>query len=116
MITATIQKKGLGIYDEINMLELSARAEKFIPLGSGFFFATRFDAKASLPKEQPYTDFKGFGYDDVLVRGYNRNVIDGHHFVLNKITVRKKLFSFESDISSILPINQFNTIPAAGYF
>ncbi|MDB5226848.1 MAG: outer membrane protein [Bacteroidota bacterium] len=62
-----------------------------------FTVAGMFKWQFSWPYKQPYNlqYVKSFGYDENAVRGYEINVIDGHHFLLLKNEYRFQLLDFQ---------------------
>ncbi|MFN3589506.1 MAG: outer membrane protein assembly factor, partial [Spirosomataceae bacterium] len=57
----------------------------------------------------------GLGFSANLVRGYELNVIDGQTFFLGKTNFKYKLFDKVFDLSKLIKIKQFNTLPIASY-
>jgi hypothetical protein len=49
------------------------------------------------------------------MRGFERNIIEGQHYFLNKNTLKRQLFSVEADISNVVKWKEFNKIPLAAY-
>lgn len=110
-----IEKLGLGIFDDINMLRINGSYRKYIDIGKGFYFAGSAQAYLSAPRLQPYANFIGLGYNQNWLRGYELDVIEGQAYVIQQNTFSKKIFSQEIDISKVLSIDQFNTIPISIY-
>ena len=106
---------GLGIFDDISQTEFFARFSKFYDLGKGFYFAHGLSGKISGPQNQPYFNFRGLGFEEQFIRGYELFVIEGQHYALQRLSLRKKLLSKEYNISKVIPVSQFNTIPIALY-
>ncbi|WP_277480258.1 BamA/TamA family outer membrane protein [Catalinimonas alkaloidigena] len=117
---AEISKLGLGIFDELDLFRLSAEAAKYKPLSKKLYYAGIGRAFFSSPKVQPYANLTGFGFNQVWIRGYELDAIEGQAYLMQQNTLRWKLFSREFDISNVMPVDQFNTIPLAiyvkGYF
>jgi len=106
---------GLGIFDDINISSALFRFSKYNDLGKGFYLANSIIGFSSFPKNQPYFFYNGLGYDDVFVRGFELNVIEGYQYLLSKNSFRKKIFSTVKDLSNYMPIKQFNRLPLAFY-
>ena len=49
------------------------------------------------------------------MRGFERNIIEGQHYIFNKNTFKRQLLSVEFDASRIIRWKQFNKIPFAAY-
>lgn len=110
-----IEKLGLLWTDDVNQLTIENTFSKFIPLSRRFYFATRVKLKVSLPTTQPYINFRGLGYSEDFVRGYERYTIEGQHYFLNRNTMRFKVTGGQFNFKSLIPIKQFSTIPFAIY-
>lgn len=110
-----VEKLGLGIFDDVNIIRIDGGYRRYITLGKGFYFAGSAQGYLSAPKRQPYANFLGLGYSRNWLRGYELDVIEGQAFVIQQNTLSKKIFSQEIDLSKILPIDQFNTIPISIY-
>jgi len=111
----TIGQQGFTNYESIQLSTLSATYAKYIQLGKRTYFATRLKGKASFPVYQPFLYFKGLGYLQDLVRGYELYAIDGQHYLLNRNSVRYRFFSKVFDFGKIIPIRQFRTMPVDLY-
>lgn len=105
------EKLGLTPWEDIDLLILRASYAEYFKLGRNFFFATLAKGKTSFPASQPYLYAKGLGYIQDFVRGYEYYVIDGPHFILNRNTLRKKLWGTEIKFGKIIPIKQFRNVP-----
>jgi len=106
-----ISKLGLGIFNDINMLQVKGFYSRFLDLGKGFFYGGSVRGYLSTPKNQPYAEFIGFGYDGVWPRGFELNVIEGQAYLLQQNTLSFRIFSHEFDFSNFLKLDQFNRIP-----
>ncbi len=112
---ASLSKMGLGIFDDLNMFRVRAEGAKYENLGKGFFYAGVARGMLSSPGTQPYANISGLGYGQIWIRGYELDAIEGQAFLMQQNTLRKRLFNEEFDLSRIIPIDQFNTIPLAVY-
>ncbi|MTI29461.1 POTRA domain-containing protein, partial [Xanthovirga aplysinae] len=105
-----LQKLGLGVFNDINQLNVSAAIAKYLDLGNGFFLSGRLEGKSSLAKKVPYNQLPALGFGNDLVRGFELYVIPGQHYILQKTTFKKRLLSVKKDFKFI-PVKQFRTIP-----
>lgn len=112
---ASFSKLGLGVFDDLNMFRLRAEGAKYLDLGKGFFYAGVGRGMFSSPKIQPYANLTGLGFSQIWIRGYELDAIEGQAFLMQQNTLRKRLFDEEFDLSRLIPIDQFNTIPLAVY-
>ena len=110
-----VSKLGLGVFKDIDQFELYGNYSRYFDLGKNFYFSAGLTGKFSTPKAQPYLNFQGLGYGRDFIRGYELYVIEGQHYFINKLALKKRLLGGAIDIGRLLPINQFKTIPFAVY-
>ncbi len=110
----SVIKKGLGIFDDLNMLNILTSYSKFWEFDKKLFLSNYTSVYLSFPAQQPYANISGLGYNKNTIRGYELLVIDGKSYVINKTTFKKELFSFNKKIDAI-PVKQFQTFPLAIY-
>jgi outer membrane protein assembly factor BamA len=111
-----LDKTGLGIMDDVNILAVNARYSRYFDLGKKFYYASSITANMSTPSVQPYYNYSGIGFSKEFLRGYEKYVIEGQSFVVNKNSLKRLLFSFETDISDVVKLKQFSKIPFSAYF
>jgi len=111
--TVLAAKSGLG-FGRVNLWEFNVNYAHFTNLGHNFYLSNFSAAYASTPDNQPYNLYNALGYRRQLVKGYEVYVIEGPLFVLNKTTLRKKIFSRTWEIDG-LGIEQFQYFPLAIY-
>jgi hypothetical protein len=102
--------------ESVLVSSLSTTYAKYVTLGKRTYFATRFKAKTSFPNLQPYVNFRGLGYQNDFVRGYELYLVDGQHFLLTRNSARYRFFSKVLNFGKIIPIKQFRTMPIDLYF
>jgi len=83
-------------------------------LGTGFYLSNFSSAFASTPTSQPYSMYTALGQRRQFVRGFDTYLIEGPAFVLNKTTLKKRLFSYAWSVEDS-PIEQFRYFPVAIY-
>ena len=115
LVKAKVEKLGLGIFDDINRFNFLATAEHYFNLNKGFYFSHSVSARFSFSDKQPYNAFKGLGYGDSLIRGYDLYVIEGQSYVLNKTDFKKWILSGEKYLGRWVPLNEFRTLPYTLY-
>lgn len=115
VVQASITKSGLFKSDDVDQLNVSALYVRYFPIVGKLYGDFSIRGKISLPKLQPYTLTGGLGYKNALVRGYDLYVIDGQDYGLLKTNLKYQLFNKTLDISRIIKIKQFNTLPLAAY-
>ena len=103
-------KKGLGIYNEINNFDISTTYSKYIKVKNKLFYALNALAIISFPKNQNYFTQKGIGSERIL-RGYDLYTIPGTKTALIKNTFKWKIFEKQCQTKPIMKTKQFSTIP-----
>lgn len=108
-------KIGLGIYDDVDVFKVNVRYSKYFDLGKKFYYGTSLIGHYSSPANQPYYNYSGVGFGKDFLRGFERYVIEGQRYVVNKNSVKRLLFAIESDISDVIKMKQFSKIPLSAY-
>lgn len=109
-----IQQHGILFHSDLVKTSSYVRLAGYVPLGKDFFFSNLAVAFWSSPDNIPYYNYTTMGYDRTFVRGYEVYVIEGPYFVLNKATLKKKVFSRNWHLNS-WRMRQFNYLPLAVY-
>ncbi len=109
-------KIGLGIYGDVNIFNLNARYSRYFDLGKKFYFASNISGQVSSPANQPYYNYSAVGLRRDFLRGYERYIIEGQNYIIQKNSLKKLLFAFNTDASKIIPMKQFSKIPFSAYF
>ncbi len=111
----SISKNGLGIWDDINNIQLSALYYKYIGLGKHFYLTGSIGGQYLTPTDQPFNVYNRMGIGRFTMRGYELYVIEGPLFVQNQWTFRKLLFKLERNLGSAVPIRQLSQFHLALY-
>jgi outer membrane protein assembly factor BamA len=111
--TFSISKSGL-FNDVVNQFEVNSTLAKHWPLKNDFFLSNFSAAYLSTPTVQPYSLFSALGYRGQIVRGYEIYVIEGPRFMLNKTTLKKRIFQRSWRVES-MPMEQFRYFPLSIY-
>lgn len=114
-LTGSIAKNGLGVWDEVNNLELSALYYKYMDLGKHFYLTGNAGMQFLTSADQPYNLYNRMGIGNYTLRGYELYVIEGPFFLQNQWTMRKLLFKIEKNLSSMMPIQQLSRFYLALY-
>jgi outer membrane protein assembly factor BamA len=111
--TFSLSKSGL-FNESVNQLEANATYAKHWPLKKKFYLSNFSAGYISTPTEQPYYFFSALGYRGQVVRGYEIYVIEGPQFLLNKTTLKKRIFQRSWRVES-MPLEQFRYFPLSIY-
>ncbi len=112
---AEAEKLGLGLFNDVNIVRLSGQYAHYFDLGRGFYAASSVRGYLSTPRRQPYANFIGLGYNFVWLRGYELDAIEGQSYLVQQNTLRKRIFARQFDISPVMPLPQFSTLPISIY-
>ncbi len=109
-LTLIAAKSGVTSKDDLKKFEVSLSYAQFFDLTKDFFLANNFIAYASTPDDVPYSNYGAMGYKKQFARGYEIYVIEGLAYALNKLTLRKRIYS-RTYQWNVMPIPQFRHIP-----
>ncbi|HBH24803.1 MAG TPA: outer membrane protein assembly factor [Cytophagales bacterium] len=115
LFQASIDQKGLGIFDDVAITTLYASYGKFWDLGKNYYAGNGIRGMASFPSRQPYNLYQGLGYNQDFIRGYEIYVIEGPQYVLNNNSIKKLVFSTETDLRNLNISRKFGKIPLSIY-
>jgi len=110
-----INKSGIGIFEDINQLDLYIGHSRYWSINKSFFISSMMKGKFSVPKRPPYANNRGMGYYEDFVRGNELYVVDGQKYVLNRNEFKLKIFNKTSQLDNYVGNNQFSTIPLQVY-
>lgn len=113
-ITGYIVRDGVLENDDVSKLEIGGSATKYIDLKKGFYLSNNTSAIWSSQDDLPYNRYSAMGYQKQFVRGYEVYVIEGYQYLLNKTTLKKRIFSRTYHWGA-MPIQQFRHIPFSVY-
>ncbi|SFT91646.1 Surface antigen variable number repeat-containing protein [Algoriphagus locisalis] len=115
LLDLSITKYGIIFTEELDEVEINITANKYFKISDKFHFNTGLTADWFLSTNQPYTLVRGIGYSPNFVRGYELNVIEGQQLYVHKNSFRWKFVDWEIDISNLVKLEQFSTIPIRLY-
>ena len=112
----SISKYGLGVWDEVDNVELSALYYKYTHLGRHFYLSSSAGFQLLTPSDkQPYNIYNRMGIGRYALHGYELYVIEGPFFMQNQWALRKLLFKVEKNMTSVIPISQLSRFYLALY-
>ncbi len=113
-ITGFVSKLGVGFGDDVDIFEANVTYATHFDLKKNFYLSNFSSAYYSTPNNQPYSLYGALGYRRQFIRGYEVYVIEGPKFVLNKTTLKKKIFERVWNFED-MPVKQFSHFPIAIY-
>ena len=114
-VGAFVQKTGLGFEGPANLLEVGLSLARHFALGNNFFLSNFTGGYWATPSAQPYALYAGMGFRRQYVRGFENYVVETPFFVLNKTTLKKRIFYKVWNIG-IMPREQLKYFPISIYF
>ncbi|MDC0231499.1 BamA/TamA family outer membrane protein [Aureispira] len=109
---ATLYKEGLGIFNDINQLQLTANFSHFMPIGKRLSIANTIKGRYSFIRSKTsYYNNRALGYKDNYVRGFQYYVINGQDYVIIQTDINIKVFDFTIPMFKKAPINYLKGIP-----
>ena len=111
-----IEKIGLGNQNNFNRFSVGLKFNNYYAFSKDFFLANGILGLQTSPSNQPYYNYEGIGYEEILVRGFELDLIEGSSFLLQKNSIRKKIFDHSKDIGNLMPLSQFVQFRMAAYF
>ncbi|PZX50574.1 BamA/TamA family outer membrane protein [Algoriphagus chordae] len=115
LLQVSITKYGIVYTKDLNEVEVNLTANKYFHISDKFHFNTGLTANWFLSTNQPYTLVRGIGYSPNFVRGYELYVVEGQQLYVHKNSFRWKFVDWKIDISNLIKLEQFNTVPIRLY-
>jgi outer membrane protein assembly factor BamA len=112
----SVQKEGLGIFNEYNNLLVEVRGEHYTNIKDKIIVANLVKLKTNLVRDQiGFANNTGLGYNGNLVSGYELFVVDGTDFALTKSSVRWKMVDELLNLDGLMPLRQFKKMNIKAY-
>lgn len=112
MINTSITKKGLGIFNDVNLLFLEGEFGYFSRLSDWLSISNLLFVKAHLlPNEFSYFDNRAIGYKNNYVRGYELYVVEAQHFIINRTDVNFKILDIDIPLLKKSSFYYFRELP-----
>lgn len=109
-------KEGMGIFDDHNAFFVLPTVERFVHLTDRLSAGVNLSGKLSIARgKQPFNNYRGLGFNNSYIRGYELYVVDGLDFFTAKSTVHYRLFQHRINWKKIMPIKQFRIMPIRLY-
>ena len=109
-----LKKIGLGFSSEVDQFEVNLTHARYLDLKNGYYFSNFSSAYLSTPQSQPYSLYNAIGYRRQFLRGYEIFLIEGSRFIMNKSTLKKRIFTRGWHFTN-MPHEQFSYFPLSIY-
>jgi outer membrane protein assembly factor BamA len=83
-----------GIQKDMDMWQLQAKVTKGWQIAKKFFYSWQGNGVLRVPFDQPYINYRMFGYGDLFLRGLERYVIDGVAAAMVRNSLRYEVLRF----------------------
>ncbi|WMX14547.1 BamA/TamA family outer membrane protein [Aureispira sp. CCB-E] len=109
---AQLKKQGLGIFKDINQLQLTARLGYYVQIWKFLSIATNLKARYSfIRSEMPYYNNKALGFNEDFVRGYQYYVINGQDYLLFQSDINFKILDVQIPLFKKFPVSYLQALP-----
>ncbi len=117
LFSATVQKDGLGLFNDVDALKTVLTYQHYFPFTEKISLALIGSAKINILRhKQPYTHVSSIGWGDDVLTGYELFVVDGLDHGYIKSAFRFQLLNREFDWGKLMFIRQFRQMPLKVYF
>lgn len=111
-IQASLEKQGLGIFNDINQLQLNTHFGCYIPIGKRLNISTEIKGQFNFIRNKtPYYNNIALGYQDDYVRGYQYYVINGQDYLLLRTDINFKILDFTIPLFKKTKVSYFQSLP-----
>ncbi|MCH2021385.1 MAG: BamA/TamA family outer membrane protein [Saprospiraceae bacterium] len=107
-----LHKEGLGIFNDINQLQLTANLSYFMPIGKRLSVGTNMKGRYSFIRSKtPYYNNRALGFKEDYIRGFQYYVINGQDYLIIQTDINIKLFDFTIPLFKKVPISYLKGLP-----
>ncbi|MBT8219455.1 MAG: BamA/TamA family outer membrane protein [Bacteroidia bacterium] len=108
----SLRKTGLGLFDDVNLFQIEAIYAKYFSLHPKWSIEAFSKARVGLNRDKPpFFNYKAFGYNQNVIRGYELYVIDAIDFGYIKTSLRFELLNSKLSLGKAMPIRGFKMMP-----
>ncbi|MFT5646179.1 MAG: outer membrane protein assembly factor BamA [Aureispira sp.] len=109
---AVLEKQGLGIFKDINQLQLTAKLSYYIQIWKFLSVSTKLKGRYSfIRSKMPYYNNKALGFEEDAVRGYQHYVINGQDYLLFQSDINFKVLDVKIPLFKKFPVNYLQALP-----
>ncbi|NLR93118.1 BamA/TamA family outer membrane protein [Flammeovirga agarivorans] len=112
-IQAGIEKTGLGIFDDLNVVNVDWSLWRFWNMrkSNRWYYSLGFLGKLGFPEKVPYNQMRAIGYGGMIVRGYDNYVIEGQNAGVIKNELRLRALSTSLNFQNVIKSKHVKRIP-----
>lgn len=113
---AKFRKLGFGTTNDVSATYINPLFEINFPITDKLSVGTTLSGQIALERQkQPFFNYRGLGYDDFFVRGYELYVVDALDYFLSRNQVRYRVFSTVVNWKKIMPVKSLRIMPLQIY-
>lgn len=111
-IEASLEKRGLGIFKDINQLQLTAQLSYHMQPWKFLSISTNLKGRYNfIRSKMPYYNNQALGFEENFVRGYQYYVINGQDYLLFQTDVNFKVLDVNIPLFKKFPVNYLQALP-----
>jgi len=111
-LRAIIEKQGLGIFKDINQLQLTTELSYYMQIWKFLSISTNLKARYSFIRSKiPYYNNQALGFEENFVRGYQYYVINGQDYLLLQTDINLKVLDVKIPLFKKFPVNYLQVLP-----
>ncbi len=115
-ISTLISKLGMGFFDDgRDQWYSSLFVKKYMDLNKGWYLGSSAIGVLSSRQNQTWATYFRFGIENDIIRGFEAPLIESPTYIIQKNTLRKRLFQGQHDFGKLVPLKQFRKVPYAMY-
>lgn len=108
----SINKEGIGIFGDVDIFALNQTYAKYFEISPKLSFESLGRLKYSINrKKPPFANYRGIGFSQNNIRGYELYVIDALDFGYISTSFRYQILKTEFKFGKMMPISSFKTMP-----
>ena len=112
LLSAELEKEGLGVWKDRNGLTLTAAYGHYFPFGERWSLGMEARGKVSLVRsQQPYRENRALGFGDSNLRGFEYYIIDGLDMGMLKSSLKFRFWDSGINFGKLMPISAFRNMP-----
>lgn len=109
---AILEKQGLGIFKDINQLQLTAHFGYYMQMSDFLSVSTNIKGRYNFLRTPiPYYNSKALGFNDNFVRGYQYYVINGQDYLLFQADINFKVLDVRIPLFRKFPVSYLQALP-----
>jgi len=107
-----LTKVGIGIFGDVDIFNIDQTYAKYFKLSGKMSFESLGRFRYSINrKKPPFANYRGIGFSQNNIRGYELYIIDALDFAYASTSLRYQILKTELTFGKLVPISSFKTMP-----